>query len=158
MDREISKAIRVYSTLYEVDPDLLQSVFWHESRFNPKAINDHEPNGVNSYGLGQINGTNFSALTNHFKYTVNENNILQIGVNARAAAFLLKTSLNQARGSIPAALSYYSSGKPGYYNDQYVRETMPYYYKLKIKKIAIVAAVGVGGYIAGKFLFEFFKK
>jgi soluble lytic murein transglycosylase-like protein len=145
--REIDRLIRIYSNLYDFDPDLLTTIVWHESNFNPAAINDREPNGYPSYGLGQINATNFKELSRRFNTPVNETTILHPVQNLRAAAELLKESLKTNNNSIPWALSYYSSGRKGYYNNQFVAECMPYYYKLKIKRIAVPVAIGFGAYM-----------
>lgn len=59
LDEKYQKYIYEWSIMLGLDYNLLLAIAYHESRFNPNAINRSNSNGTVDYGLFQVNSSNF---------------------------------------------------------------------------------------------------
>jgi soluble lytic murein transglycosylase-like protein len=69
--------------------ELLRSIAEHESRFNPKAVNNHNANGSVDYGLVQINSAWLPTLA---KYGISQQDLFNPCINADVGAWILASN------------------------------------------------------------------
>lgn len=102
----VDKAILNAAEKYNLDPNILKAIAYHESRFNPNAFNKNV-NGTVDSGLMQLNQTTWSTLGVTDPYDPNQ--------SAMGAAKLISDYLNGAAdGDLSAAFGMYAAGEYGY--------------------------------------------
>ena len=99
-DDAIAGALVEASDRYSLDPALVVSLSWQESRFRPRA-QGHNTNGSVDRGLMQLNSSTF------VDYHPDE--LFDIELNTQLGAAYLRESLDRA-GNTVAALAMYNAG------------------------------------------------
>lgn len=87
LDRELIQYIYNKAIEYDIPPEILFSVAWKESTYNPNA-----KSSTNDHGLFQINECNFKSLANKFGWSLDTfwKNIYDPYVNTDCAVIILK--------------------------------------------------------------------
>lgn len=102
----VDTAILNAAKKYNLDPNILKAIAYHESRFNPNAFNENT-NGTVDSGLMQLNQTTWSTLGVTDPYDPEQ--------SAMGAAKLISGYLNgAANGDLGAAFGMYAAGEYGY--------------------------------------------
>ena len=94
---ELIREVAAASQEYGISEDLIYSVMWEESRFNPRAISRQR-----ARGLMQIMGFNFQSLEISDPYDISQ--------SIRGGARYLRRMLNRFDGNVPLALAAYNAG------------------------------------------------
>jgi soluble lytic murein transglycosylase-like protein len=119
---EIKQQIVDTAKAQGLDPNLALAVAQQESSFNPNAL-AREKNGSASYGLFQINNSNFTSM--------GITNPLDVTQNINAGVSYLAKLFNQYGGDVSKTLSAYSGGPGlvanGFVNTNYVNGVMSKY-------------------------------
>lgn len=94
------------SARYKVSTELLQSIAWHESRFNPDASNTQNATPTEDIGLMQVNSW---WLTNGLqRYGIGRTELLDPCTNINVGAWILATAIAQA-GDVWTGVGYYNA-------------------------------------------------
>lgn len=104
---------------YNLDENLILSIYAVESMCNPSAISSDRHNSV---GLGQVTPE---------EWTGTKEQLLDPIFNARVTGWLMKTGLDRVDGDVRLALKGYNCGwepKNPTCGDDYAQEVMQYWY------------------------------
>jgi hypothetical protein len=100
-NRAIAEVIVTYGIDHGVPVNILFSIAWKESRYNPRAVNTGNRNGSIDWGLFQLNNQYTSFTRDQF---------LNIYHNTNRAAEILSELIEWSDGDIIRALYSYNAG------------------------------------------------
>ena len=103
---------------FNLKPELIVSIIFHESKFDVEATNTSNDNGTVDHGLMQLNSGTFPYLTIDQLYDI-ETNIFN-------GSKLLSELLNYYKGNELKAVSAYNCGKWRVNNEQILNKTLEY--------------------------------
>lgn len=90
---------------YNVDADLLRSIAWHESKFNPTAHNTKNATPTEDIGVMQINSWWLSSLS---QYGISRNELWEPCTNIHVGAWILSTEIARHE-DMWTAVGYYNA-------------------------------------------------